>query len=141
MSSQEPDQWEPETEDEVETGQGEEVSFLIITKEASSSSPCSRWRTTRQEMQLLLPLLRWELKLNLVTNPSLRIPLSRHAPDTGWSWMWSYTATLPPTRWIFHLSFILCTDLIHLQVDAEIEVVGESENEAETEVKRMFLLQ
>ena len=34
FTSQEPDLWEPETEDEVETGQDEEV-VLIITKEAS----------------------------------------------------------------------------------------------------------
>ena len=37
----------------------------------------------------------------------------------------------------FHLSFILCTDLTHLQADAEIEVAGENEKEsteAETEV-------
>ena len=31
VTSQEPDLWEPETEDEVETGQDEEVSFLIIS--------------------------------------------------------------------------------------------------------------
>ena len=41
----------------------------------------------------------------------------------------------------FHPVFILCTDLIHSQVEAEIEVVRESENEAETEVRQMFLLQ
>ena len=39
----------------------------------------------------------------------------------------------------FHLSFILCTDLTYSQVNAEIEVAGETEmeqksEEAETEV-------
>ena len=59
--------------------------------------------------------------------PIPRIPLSRNAPDTGWRW--SYTATLVPTRWIFISPSFFCTDLTHLQVDAEIEVAGENENE------------
>ena len=48
----------------------------------------------------------------------------------------SYT---PSNQVDFHRVFIYCTDLIHLQVEAEIEVVRESENKAETEVKHMFL--
>ena len=44
----------------------------------------------------------------------------------------------------FHLSFILCTFLTHLQVDAEIEVAGEKEQnskEAETEVQNVSTYQ
>ena len=46
--------------------------------------------------------------------------------------MWSYTATLVPTRWIFISPSFFCTDLTHSQVDAEIEVAGENENEKDS---------
>ena len=44
-------------------------------------------------------------------------------------WRWSCTATLIPTRWIFISRSFLSKDLNHSQMDAEIEVVGENENE------------
>ena len=55
--------------------------------------------------------------------------------------MWSYAASLVPTRWIFISRSFLSKDLKHSQVDAEIEVVGENEKEqdskeAETEVPK-----
>ena len=68
-----------------------------------------------------------------------RIPLSRFAADTGW--LWSYTATLVPTRWIFISHSFIRMYLKLSQVDAEIEVGGENEKEldskeAETEVPK-----
>ena len=67
---------------------------------------------------------------NLFDKTSPRIPLSWYTLDT--EWMWSYTATLVPTRWIFISPSFFCTDLTHLQVDAEIEVAGENENEKDS---------
>ena len=83
--------------------------------------------------------VRINAKVLLHLNP--RIPLSWYVPYTGWSWRWSYIATLVPTRWILHLSFILCSDLTHSQMEAEIDVAREIEREqeseeAETEVKK-----
>ena len=74
-----------------------------------------------------------EVRINaklVTTHP--RIPLSWFALE----WRWSYTATLVPTRWIFISCSFLGKDLKHSQVDAEIEVVGETEKEAETEVSK-----
>ena len=50
--------------------------------------------------------------------------------------MWSCTASLVPTRWIFVSRSFLSKDLKHSQVDAEIEMAegSKKEQEAETEV-------
>ena len=71
LTSQEPDQWEAETEDEVGIEQNEEVMLLYSI--LSSNLPWSRSRLTKQGMLLLFPQLmdkRWELKLNVVTKSS-----------------------------------------------------------------------
>ena len=131
LTSQEPDQWEPETDDEVGIEQDEEVTLLFSI--LSSNLPWSRSRLTRQGMLLLLPQLmdkRWELKLNVVTKITVcRILLPRHAPDTGWLWRWSCMTSLLPTRWIFSLSL----NLIRLQVGAEVRGSSEDERDEDSE--------
>ena len=71
LTSEEPDRWEPDTDDEVGIEQDEEVMLLFST--LSSNLPCSRSRLTKQGMLVLFPQLmdkRWELKLNIVKKSS-----------------------------------------------------------------------
>ena len=65
-----------------------------------------------------------------------RILLSRNAPETRRLLRWRCITPLLPTRWVF----ILSSNLIHFQVDAEIHVAREGDQrdqnseEDETEV-------
>ena len=53
---QEPEQWEPETYDVEGIEQANKV-IIIVTLKASSDLTFSKWRTARQGMLALLPLL------------------------------------------------------------------------------------
>ena len=53
---QEPGQWEPEMYDEEGIEQADEVIFIVSLK-AGFDLSFSKWRTARQSMMLLLPLL------------------------------------------------------------------------------------